>query len=242
MQDYLYTAMNGARHALASQQVHANNLANASTTGFKQDVLNAKSYQVEGKGLETQVVVETAGSSTNFKPGALQSTGRDLDVAIQGRGFLAVMDENGQEAYTRSGNFQLGPEGQVYSNNRPVMGAGGPLVIPENEGIAFGSNGELSIKVQGGGIAQVDQLKLVNPELNQMTKGSDGLFRAANGGQFNQDENVLLVSKHIENSNVNAVDSMVANMALSRDFEMQVKMMKAADENSKSGNQLIRGS
>lgn len=242
MQDYLYTAMNGARHSLASQQVQANNLANASTTGFKQDVMNAKSYQVEGKGFETQVVVETAGSSTNFKPGPLQSTGRDLDVAIQGRGFMAVIDENGQEAYTRAGNFQLGPEGQVYSAGRQVMGAGGPLVIPRNEGVAFGSNGELSIKVPGGGIAQVDQLKLVNPDLDQMTKGPDGLFRAANGGQFNQDENVLLISKHVESSNVNPIDAMVANMAISRDFEMQIKMMKTADENSKSGNSLIRGS
>lgn len=242
MQDYLYTAMNGARHSLASQQVQANNLANASTTGFKQDFLNAKSHEVDGQGFKTQVVVETYGSSTNFKPGPLQSTGREMDVAIQGQGFLAVLDENGQEAYTRSGNLQLGPEGQVYSDGRPVMGTGGPLVIPENEGIAFGSNGELSIKIQGGGIAQVDQLKLVNPELNQMTKGSDGLFRSMNNIPFNQDETVMLVSGHLESSNVNPVDAMVANMALSRDFEMQIKMMKTADENSKAGNQLISGS
>lgn len=241
MQDYLFTAMNGAKHALASQQVHANNLANVSTTGFKQDIATAQSYQVKGAGFETQVTVETVGTSSDLKAGQMVRTGRDLDVAVKGPGFLSVIDQDGNEAYTRAGNFQLDANGQVWTSGYQVMGAGGPLVIPENQGVSVGANGEISASIPGGGLAQVGQLKLVNPP-GQMIKGSDGLFRAEDGNPLNEDPDVSVVSGHLEESNVNAVDSMVANMALSRDFDMQLKMMKSADENSNAGNKLIRGS
>lgn len=241
MQDYLYTAMNGAKHTLASQQVQANNLANVSTTGFKQDIATAESYQVKGAGRDTQVTVKTVGTSSDLKAGSMVRTGRDLDVAIKGNGFLSVLDQNGNEAYTRAGNLQLDANGQVWANGNQVVGAGGPLVIPENQGINIGSGGEISALIPGGGMAQIGELKLVNPD-GQMIKGEDGLFRAENGVALNDDPNVTVASGHLEESNVNAVDSMVANMALSRDFDMQLKMMKSADENSKAGNKLIRGS
>lgn len=241
MQDYLYTAMNGARHSLASQQVHANNLANVSTSGFKQDMITAMKHQVKGAGFDTQVTVDSAGTASDLKSGSLTRTGRELDVAVQGQGFLSVMDRNGNEAYTRAGSLTLDQDGQVWTNGFQVMGAGGPLVIPENQGVSIGSGGQISVSIPGGGLAQVDQLKLVNPE-GRMLKGGDGLFRAENGNPLNQDENVTVLAGHLEDSNVNAVESMVANMALSRNFDMQLKVMKAADENSSAGNKLISGS
>lgn len=241
MQDYLYTAMNGAKHVLASQQVHANNLANVSTNGFKQDIATAQSYQVKGAGFETLVTVETAGTSSNLKAGQMVRTGRELDVAVKGDGFLSVLDRDGNEAYTRAGSLQLDANGQVFSNGNQVVGAGGPLIIPENQGVSVGATGEISALIPGGGLAQVGMLKLVNPP-GQMVKGADGLFRTENGAPLGDDPNVVVLSGHLEESNVNAVESMVANMALSRDFDMQLKMMKAADENSQAGSKLIRGS
>lgn len=241
MADYLYTSMNGALHSLKAQGIRANNLANANTTGFRRDFEAAKSFEVEGAGHKTSVMSQTQKTMTDFKSGQIQRTGRDLDVAIRGNGFLTVRDDNGNEAYTRAGNLEVNAEGQLTSRGRVVVGDGGEINIPEYRSLMIGSAGNISVTNPGGGQIQAGQLKLVNPEPADMIKGQDGLFRPANGGQLDADENVVVASGHLESSNVNPVDEMIASMSLNRTFDIQLKMMKTADENSAAGSRLVRG-
>lgn len=242
MESYIYTTMTGALHTLTAQRIHANNLANVGTTGFRRDFERAESYQVQGSGFETRFLSQTQTTGTDFTPGRLETTGRELDVGIRGMGFIAVLDANGNEAYTRAGNLEIDNEGRLLSQGREVNGQGGPLVIPDFRAISIGQNGTVSVTPPGGGLLEVGQIKLVNPDIAQLIKSDDGLFRLVNGEEAPEDPNVVLVAGHLEQSNVNAVDEMVTTMALSRTFEIQVRMMKVADENSAAGNKLIRGS
>jgi flagellar basal-body rod protein FlgF len=241
MERYIYTSMTGALHTLTAQRIHANNLANSSTTGFRRDFEHAASYQVQGAGLPTTYLSRTEKPVTDFAPGRLEATGRELDVGIRGQGFITVQDNQGQEAYTRAGELQVDPEGRLLSQGRPLMGVDGELVIPEHRAISIGETGIVSITPPAGGNLEVGQLKLVNPAVNQLQKGLDGLFRLAEGGEAQADPNVTVSSGHLEQSNVNPVDEMVATMSLSRTFEIQLRMMKTADENSAAGNRLVRG-
>src|SRR5690606_9376450 len=236
MEHYIYTTMTGALHTLTAQRIHANNLANASTNGFRRDFERAESYQVQGAGLPTKFLSQSQLTGTDFTPGRLETTGRELDVGVRGAGFIAVLDANGEEAYTRAGNLEVDAEGRLLSQGLEVNGQGGPLMLPEFRAISIGQNGTVSVTPPGGGQLEVGQIKLVNPAITDLTKGEDGLFRLIEGDEAPADPNVVLVAGHLEQSNVNAVDEMVATMALSRTFEIQVRMMKAAEENSAAGS------
>ncbi|MCG7584086.1 flagellar basal-body rod protein FlgF [Photobacterium sp. OFAV2-7] len=244
MDKLLFTAMSGASRVMMAQQVHANNLANVNTTGFRADIEQAESIAVKGEGYKSRTLVAARAGGTDFSSGALQHTDNPFDIAIRGEGFFAVQAGENGEAYTRSGNFHLDADGGLMLGNRPVMGEGGPLVIPQYQQLDVGTDGTISIVPQGGGLVQeVGRLKLVKPDLDNVRKGEDGLFRVAGAGaQADMDETVTVASGYLESSNVNAIDSLINNMSLSRNFEFQVKMMKTAEDLANAGNRIIRGS
>lgn len=243
MERYLYTAMGGALHTLTAQRIHANNLANAATTGFRADMESVSAYQVQGPGFASQILAQEQRPTTDFTPGAMEETGRSLDVAIRGSGFLSVLDANGNEAYTRAGNLSVDADGRLLSDGHEVTGVDGPIQVPDYRSITVGQDGTITVVPVGGNATlQVGQLKLVNPPISGMDKGEDGLFRQQSGATAAVDPNVVVESGHLERSNVNAVDEMVNTLSLSRTFEVQIRMMKTADELSSAGSRLIRGS
>ncbi|EKE73977.1 flagellar basal-body rod protein FlgF [Gallaecimonas xiamenensis] len=242
MERYLYTAMGGALHTLTAQRIHANNLANAGTTGFRADMERVAAYQVEGAGFASKILAQEQAPTTDFTPGAMETTGRDLDLAIRGNGFLAVLDQTGNEAYTRAGNLSVDADGRLLADGKEVTGVDGPLQVPEYRSITIGQDGTVSVvPVGGNAVLQVGQLKLVNPAIASLQKGDDGLFRQQDGALAAADPNVVVESGHLEQSNVNAVDEMVNTLSLARTFEVQIRMMKTADELSASGSRLVRG-
>lgn len=242
MERYIYTALSGAQHTLMAQQIRANNLANVNTTGFRADFERAGSYAVNGDGYQTRVLAEEQGAGTNFSAGTLTETGRDLDVAIRGEGLLAVETANGTEAYTRAGNLVVEIDGRLTLNGRSVVGEGGEIVLPEFRDIDIGQDGTISITPPGGGAQmEVGRIKLVKPDTAGLTKGTDGLIRLGSGARAETDDTVVLASRHLEGSNVNAVDELINTMSLNRTFELQVRLMKAADEQARTGNKLITG-
>ncbi|OAN16715.1 flagellar biosynthesis protein FlgF [Photobacterium jeanii] len=243
MDKLLFTAMSGASRVMMAQQVHANNLANVNTTGFRSDIEQADSVKVKGQGYDSRALVAARAGGSDFSAGTLQHTDNPLDVAIRGKGFFAVEAHEGDEAYTRAGNFTLGAEGELMLGERPVMGVGGAIVIPEYEQLNIGSDGTISVVPQGGGLVQeVGQLKLVNPDFAQLRKSEDGLFRVTGeGGQADAADDVTVAAGYLESSNVNAIDALVNNISLARNFELQVKMMKTAEQLATTGNRLIRG-
>lgn len=243
MERYIYTAMSGALRALNAQRVHANNLANVGTSGFRADFERAEAYQVSGPGFASLQLSVPQVAGSDFSTGRLEHTGRNMDIGIRGTGFIAVQAAGGQEAYTRAGHMELDADGQLLINGHPVLSEGGPVEIPEYRDISIGEDGTISVLPPGGNaVLEVGRIKLVDPPAAALRKGGDGLFRLAGGAVAPRDEEVLILSGHLEGANVSAVDEMVSTMALSRSFEMQVQMMKTADELSAAGSRLVRGS
>lgn len=240
MDALIYTVMSGAERALRAQQVHANNLANLDTPGFRADLELAQSQAVPGYGYDARHVTRNETSTVATRPGTIRATGRDLDVALSGPGFLAVQWREG-EAYTRSGALSIDAEGALTSNGHPVMGDGGPIVLPPYTRMAIGNDGTISIQAPGSDeMRPVDKLKLVKPDGANLTKNVAGLITTRDGEPLPADETVSVRGGHIEGSNVAAVEEMVAVMSLNRDFELQMKLYKAADSMAESGNRLIR--
>lgn len=245
MDKFLYIAMSGAKQNMTSLAVRANNLANANTDGFKSDMEQARSMQAFGEGLPTRVFAMTESPSANFRAGPIKSTGRDLDVAIKGDGWMAVQGADGQEAYTRSGSLSFDATGLLHNDRgNPVMGDNGPIVLPlPIDKVEIAQDGTITVRPQGATadvIEEVGRIKLVNPGNSQLMRGEDGLFRQMSGLNAPTDPNVAVESGAIEGSNVNAVDEMVSLIDLQRQFELQVKMMKTAEENDRSSAALMR--
>jgi len=240
MDALIYTAMSGADRALRAQQVHANNLANIETGGFRAnlEVSTAQPLQ-NGYGYDDRHMSQTQSSAINTRTGTVKETGRDLDVAITGNGFLTVQWQNG-EAYTRAGAMNLDETGALTINGRPVLGEGGPITLPEHTSVSIGVDGSISIQVPGTAQMQVvDKLKLVNAETGELTKNEAGLIVTRGGANLQADPNVQVRGRHIEGSNVSAVEEMIATMSLSRSFEVQMKLFKASDSMAESGNRLL---
>jgi len=236
MDKMLYVAMTGAHNNTLAQSAHANNLANISTSGFRRDFEQARSMPVFGDGYPARVYAMSERPGTDFTPGALQETGRDLDVAIGGQGWLAVQAADGSEAYVRTASLNVDALGVLRTGNGlPVMGNAGPIAVPPEQKIEIGQDGTISIRALGEApnvLAEVDRLKLVNPDLQQMEKGADGMLRFTGQQPLLADASVQVTSGFLESSNVNAVEEMTAILSLSRQFELQVKMMRTAEDNS----------
>ncbi len=236
MDKLLYVAMTGASQNALAQRAHANNLANVSTTGFQRDFTQARSMQVFGDTHPARVYAMTERPATDFSPGALQETGRDLDVAVDGEGWIAVQAPDGGEAYVRTGSLHIDALGMLRTGDGvPVLGNGGPIAVPPEQKIEIGSDGTLSVRAAGENpnlIVTVDRLKLVRPDPTQLEKGTDGLIRLKDGQAAEPEAAVRLVSGFLEASNVNAVEEMTSMLALSRQFELHVKMMRTAEDDA----------
>lgn len=241
MDALIYTAMSGADRALRAQQVHANNIANLETGGFRADLELAQSQPVGGYGYDSRVLAQLQANQVSQRSGELLDTGRALDVAISGEGLFAVQAEDG-EAYTRAGSFSVDQDGALSLNGRPVLGEGGPIVLPPYARLEVAADGSLAVQAPGEtGLQAVDKLKLVRPDPADLVKNTQGLLVSRSGADYAADETVRVLGGHLERSNVSAVEEMVATMSLNRSFEVQMRLLKAADEMNDAGNRLIRG-
>jgi flagellar basal-body rod protein FlgF len=244
MDRMLYVAMTGASQTLVSQAANTNNLANASTTGFRADLAAFRAMPVFGYGHPTRVYAMAEHPGVDFAPGTVTATGRDLDVAVNGPGWIAVQAHDGTEAYTRAGDLRLNTAGQLVTGaGLPVMGNGGPIAIPPAEKIEIAADGTISVLPIGqplSSMAVLDRIKLVNPSLSDLRKGGDGLLRLKDGTSATPDAAVQVISGSVESSNVNPVESMVSMITLARQYEMQVKAMRAVEENEQAATALLR--
>lgn len=244
MDRMLYIGMSGAKETMLSQGLNSHNLANVSTTGFRADLAQFRSQPVFGPGHPTRAYAMTERPQINFSEGPLMNTGRPIDVAIKGQGWIAVQAADGGEAYTRAGDLHITPQGLlVTGTGLPVIGNAGPIAIPPAEKVSIGADGTITVQPIGQGaaaLAVVDRIKLVNPPLDQIDKGTDGLIRMKEGGLAPADANVQVLSGFLEGSNVNPAEALVTMLSLQRNYEMQVKVMKTAEENDEATAQLMR--
>ncbi len=244
MDKMLYLSMTGAKETMLAQTAHANNLANARTTGFKADFAQARAMAVLGDGHQSRVYAMTERPSTDFSPAALNQTGRDLDIAIKSEGWFAVQAADGTEAYTRAGELQITAEGDlVTGTGLPVLGGGGPIQLPPASSIAIGADGTVSVQAVGSPaseLAVVDQIKLVNPDPQGLVKGADGLMRQVDGAVAPADISVEVAQGYVETSNVNAVSELTSMLDLARRFELNVKMMQTAEQNAEASARILQ--
>lgn len=244
MDKSLYIAMSGAKETLLAQTANANNLANAQTSGFKSDLEQFRSMPVYGPGHPTRVYAMNERPGTDLSPGAMQQTGRDLDVAIEGDGWLAVQAPDGKEAYTRAGDLRLTPDGILQTGTGlKVLGQDGPITLPPAQKLEIGKDGTISMVPLGSNAsntAVIDRLKLVRPEPQNLEKRSDGLMHLKDNKTAEASAYVTLVQGALEGSNVNTISAMVEMIELAKNFELQTKVMKSADENANASARLMQ--
>jgi flagellar basal-body rod protein FlgF len=243
MDRVIYIAMTGAREVTRQQAAVSHNLANISTHGFRQELNVFRALPVVGEGAKTRAFVLETTPRTDFTQGTIQQTGRALDVAIRGEGWIAVQDASGQEAYTRMGHLQINQNGVMQTTNGlNVLGGAGPLAVAPDQDILIGKDGTVSTVPIGEGlnaVAIAGRIKLVNPAENDLERGTDGLFRQKSGQIAAADENVSLIAGALETSNVNPADVMVNMVSLARQFELQMRVIRTAEENHRSGDKVL---
>lgn len=244
MDHSLYVAMTGATQMMRAQSEVAHNLANADTVGFKAQMSAFQPLAVQGQGLPTRVNGVAYGQGVDMRQGGQIDTGRELDVAVQGEGWIAVQAPDGSEAYTRAGSLQLTADGLLTDDRgNPVMGDGGPITVPQSTQMSIGADGTLSVVPMGQTpetIAAVGRLKLVNPGVDQLQQGTDGLMHLVGGGNAPADPAVTVKSGALESSNVNPSETLVQMIQLSRQYELQIRSIKSADENAQSASRLLQ--
>ena len=239
MDRLIYLSMSAAKATMQRQEVLAHNLANVSTTGFRAELSAFRAVPVLGDGASTRVYALESTPGYNDAAGVVQSTGRDLDVAVKGKSWFAVQALDGTEAYTRAGSFEVDAQGQIVNiDGLPVVGDGGPITVPANAKIDVASDGSITAKVGNARPQTVGKLKLVTPEA-PMQRGTDGLFRAADGNDLTADPAARVQSGALEGSNVSPVETMVAMIAAARQFEQQMKMMQSADQKEQQATKLL---
>lgn len=248
MDHLIYTAMSGASRTLEQQAVITNNLANTSTTGFREQIAMYRAVPVVGRSteLQTRATTVTTTPGSQMTQGAMAETGHALDLAITGPGWFAVQTPEG-EAYTRAGDLSVSSDNiLVTATGRPVLSDdNAPIDVPERGSITFSGDGTITALGAGDNprdLQILGQLKLVNPQPDTLTRGDDGLFRAQDGQQAQADPQVRIVAGFIEKSNVSPAQAMVGLIANARRFEMQMKMIQDASSNAERANSILSSS
>ena len=239
MDRMIYLSMSGAKAAMQRQDVLANNLANVSTVGFRAELAAFRAVPVQGSGASTRVYALESTVGANHQPGAVQATGRNLDVAMKGNAWLAVQGLDGTEAYTRAGALDVSAEGLLVSKSGlTVLGDGGPITVPANSEVNIAGDGTVSAKAANGRSSSIGRLKLVTPESPAaLTRGADGLFRAES--DLSADTSARVQDGALEGSNVSAVETMVAMIAAGRQFEQQMKLLQTAERQEQVAAKLL---
>jgi flagellar basal-body rod protein FlgF len=248
MEPILYKAIIGGKSDFDKQATIANNLANVNTPGFKADLYQAQTNYMQGpEGMhdaQTQSIIMQGSNGVDTSPGDLITTGRDLDVAIDGDGWMAVQDSKGREAYTRGGSLRLDVNGQlITSSGKAVLGDGGPISIPPAKSIEIGSDGTITVVPLDGDVkslAILDRIKLVKLDKTNVFKNDEGLIQIKNGGTATPDSNIRLLNGSIEGSNVKAIDQMVAMISAGREFDAHMKLLSTVDDNGQKLAQLLQ--
>lgn len=243
MDHAIYTAMGAANAALDRQAITSNNLANASTTGFRAQLSATRAIPVDGPTIPTRTLVAESTPYNDDTMGAIVQTGNPLDVALPQNGWLAVQRPDGSEGYTRNGNIDVDSEGGLRVRGLPLMGDGGPLTVPPDATISIEPDGAVTAMDSNSTMpVQVGQLKMVQAQMRDLRNGDDGLFSVADPAAnpvLGRDPSLRLTPGAIENSNVSPVKSMVDMIANARSFDLHMKVITTVDDNEKNANQLL---
>ena len=244
MDRLVYTALSGLRSQMQAQSTIANNIANASTTGYRAERVNFDRLILQGQGFESRELASEEVNDFDRRAGTLVQTARPLDVAVAGDSWMAVQAKDGTEAYTRRGDLNVASSGVLETGDGfPVMGSGGPITVPPYQSIAIAGDGSVTIVPPGGDASQpqiIDKIKLVSTDGTQTSKGLDNLLHVKGGGVLPEDLDGKVQSGALEQSNVNLTQSLVDMIENQRSYEVQANLLKEAKTMDESSASLMR--
>ena len=244
MDRLVYTAMSGLRSQMAAQSTIANNIANASTTGYRADRVSFDRLVLQGSGFESRQLAAEEVEDFDRRAGTIVQTARPLDVAVTSDSWIAVQAADGSEAYTRRGDLSVAASGVLETGDGfPVMGSGGPITVPPHQSIAIADDGTVSIVPPGGDPTQpqvVDKIRLAGAQGSQTAKGLDNLLHVKGGGVLPEDLDARLQAGALEQSNVNLTEALVDMIENQRSYEVQAGLLKEAKTMDESAASLMR--
>lgn len=242
MDRLIYTAMTGANAAANRQALLSHNLANVSTNGFRAQLETYRAVPLRGDGATTRVFAVESSAGFSDKPGAATRTGRNLDAMNMGNNYFAVQGLDGNEAYTRNGQFEVNVDGTLVNGNGLTMlsSDGSPISVPQGAEVSIANDGSISAKLGTQPANTIGRLKLATPTADDpLKRGDDGLFRPLSGDPLPNDDTAQVQVGVLEGSNVNAIETMVGMIQTARQFEVQTRLMQTAESNDRSAGQLL---
>jgi len=234
MDRMIYTALTAMNSAMDRQRAVANNLANASTPGFRQEVFAAKAATLRDGSIEARAMARGNVRGADMAAGKVKSTGHPLDIAVEGKALIAFQGPEGGEVYSRRGDFRVGPTGVLENGEGlPVMGEGGPIAIPAGFAVSIAPDGGVLVRdpVAPGEPAQtLDRIRLVSPEGSPLAKGIDSFLKVPGGGVLPPDPTARVTPGALEQSNVETAETLVDMIDAQRAFEQRARIIKTVGE------------
>ena len=247
MDKMIFTVLNGMQVTERRQANTFNELANVNTIGFKssfdaaiisKDLTSKDTFDSRAfPGLSAQNVVD-------LEPGPMMRTNHDLDLFISDKGLFAVQANDGTEVYTRRGDLKITANGVLTTGKgNVVLGDNGPITLPDAAKIQISPDGVINGVIatdQGMVVEEVARLKLVNAEGQVIQIRQDGLYQTLTQEPLPADAQIKVTTGALEGSSASAVDVLVQMIKDSREYEMQVKVVKNAKEMATASASMIR--
>ncbi|XBC41061.1 MAG: flagellar basal body rod C-terminal domain-containing protein [Buchnera aphidicola (Nurudea yanoniella)] len=237
-----YTAMMSAKRILDNQEIFANNIANASTIGFKSILISPIILSNNISEKDNEKVLKKYFDPT---PGVFRHTQRPLDIAIINQnGWLEIKTKKNNLAYTKNGNLQINSKRELTSLGNIVIGKNGPIIIPEHKNIKVLSDGTIKIVRNNNNVDEtIDKIKLVNIDFKDLNYKNGGLYFFEKSNLYSKNikncSNIKILSETLEDSNVNVSENIIKIIEDSRKFDIQMKILHNCDENTQLINKFL---
>jgi len=245
----IYTALTAMNAAMDRQRVVANNLANASTPGFRQEIFAVTPATLKDGSLEARAMARGNVRGADMTAARVVPTGNPLDVALEGKALLAFQAPDLQgEVYSRRGDLRVSAAGVIENGEGlAVLGEGGtPITVPPGFNISLAADGTILASdpaAPGAAAEPIDRLRLVNPEGSPLVKGIDSFLKVpgANGatGVLPPDLTARLTPGALEMSNVETADTLVQMIEAQRAFEQRAKIIATARDLDEASSGLM---
>ena len=245
MDRLIYTAMTAMNAAMDRQRVTANNLANASTPGFRQEIFAVTPATLKDGSLEARAMARGNVRGADMSAARVVPTGNPLDVALEGKALLAFQSPDRQgEIYSRRGDLRVAASGVIENGEGlAVLGEGGtPITVPPGFSIALAADGTIMARDPAAPNAPaeaIDKLRLVNPEGSPLAKGIDSFLKVPGGGVLPTDPTARLKPGALEMSNVETADTLVQMIEAQRAFEQRAKIIATAGDLDEASSSLM---